>query len=188
MNIEDFDIFKNIPTIKTERLTLRKIRKSDLDDIFEYSSDPEVSKYLLWRPHESKRVTRSYLSSLLKKYKSGQYYDWGIEIDGKMIGTAGFSKIDILNDTAEAGYVIARPYWGRGIAAEALTAVIDFGFNVLALKRIECICIEENKRSLAVMKKCGMNVVKTNNPETIRQGAQIKNLIRAYIKYDINNK
>ncbi len=182
MNIEDFNIFKNIPEISTERLTLRKITKKDLDDIFEYSSDPEVSKYLLWRPHENKRETRTHLNNIIKKYKAGQFYDWGIIFDGKMIGTCGFSKIDILSDTAEAGYVLSRPYWGRGIAPEALLAVINFGFNVLGLRRIECICIEENKRSLNVMKKCGMKVIFPPKRETVKQGEKIKNIIRSYIE------
>ena len=58
MHVKDFEIFKNIPTLKTERLILRKISKNDLDDIFEYSSDPEISRFLLWSAHENKRVTK----------------------------------------------------------------------------------------------------------------------------------
>ncbi len=156
MNIEDFNIFKNIPELKTERLLLRKIKKSDLLDIFEYSSDPAVSEYLMWSAHPNIKTTKSYLNSVIKKYKAAGFYTWGIEFQGKMIGTCGFSKIDVLSDTAEAGYVLARPFWGMGIAAEALSVLIEFGFEVLNLKEIECICLEENKRSLAVMKKCGL--------------------------------
>ncbi len=156
MNVQDFDIFKKIPSLKTERLILRKIEKSDLDDIFEYSSDPEISKYLLWSKHENKRVTKRYLSDVLKKYKSGQFYDWAIDLDGKMIGICGFSRIDVLNDTAEAGYIVARPYQGKGIASEALKAVLEFGFKTLRLNVIKCISFEENTASRSVMKKCGM--------------------------------
>ncbi len=156
MDIENFEIFKDIPTIKTKRLTLRKITKNDLTDIFKYSSDPEVSKYLLWEPHASIRVTKDYITAVTKKYKEGQFYSWGIEYDGRMIGTSGFSKIDVLNDCAEVGYVIARECWGRGIATEALLALLEFGFERLILKRIEAVYMTENKVSLSVMKKCGM--------------------------------
>ena len=156
MNIEDFKIFKSIPSLKTDRLTLRKITKKDLDDIFEYSQDPEVSKHLMWYPHPTRSVSRSYLSGVIKRYKSGSFYDWAIEYENKMIGTVGFSKIDVLNDTAEIGYVLNRDFWGRGFAAEAAKEVIRFGFDVLKLRRIDAVCMVENAQSLAVMKKCGM--------------------------------
>ena len=155
MKIEDFDIFKNIPTIKTERLVLRRIEKRDLDDIFEYSNDSEVSRYLLWSKHESKSETKAYLTRVIKKYKIGQFFDWGIEYEGKMIGTCGFSKLDVLNDTAEIGYVLNRQFWGLGIAKEAASAIINFGFRTLSLLRIEARYIEDNLRSKRVLEKCG---------------------------------
>lgn len=170
MNFEDIELFKSIPTLKTERLTLRRIDKADLYDIFEYSSDPEVSKYLLWSPHKNLRVTKNYLGEVLRRYRRGQFFDWGIEFRGKMIGTCGFSRIDLLNDTAEAGYVLARPFWGMGLAAEALREVIRFGFDRMSLKRIECICLEENTRSLAVMKKCGMTVEELRRDALMHDG------------------
>lgn len=158
MNFKDFKIFRNIPTLKTERLTLRMIDGRDLYDIFEYSSDPEVSRYLLWSPHKNISVTKNYLGEIRRRYRRGQFYDWAIEFRGKMIGTCGFSRIDILNDTSEAGYVVARRFWGMGIAPEALREIIRFGFTQLSLNKIECRCLEENVRSLAVMKKCGLTV------------------------------
>lgn len=183
MNVQDFDIFKKIPILKTERLILRKIEKGDLDDIFEYSSDPEISKYLLWSKHENKRVTKRYLTDVLKKYKNGQFYDWAIELDGKMIGICGFSRIDVLNDTAEAGYIVARPYQGKGIASEALNAVLKFGFETLRLNVIKCIAFEENAASLAVMKKCGMKVERIVKNHTFQKGT-VKNAVIASITKD----
>lgn len=155
MKIEDFSIFKDIPTVKTERLILRKLRKSDLDDVFEYSSDQEVPRYLLWDTHKTKSVTKAYINRALKWYKCGQFYDWAIEFNGKMIGICGFSKIDVLNDTAEVGYVLNRSFWGQGIASEAVRAVLNFGFRTLCLLRIEAQYIEENERSKRVLEKCG---------------------------------
>ena len=155
MKIEDFSIFKDIPTLKTERLILRKLKKSDLDDVFEYSSDEEVPHFLLWESHKSKAVTKAYINRVIKWYKSGQFYDWAIEFNGKMIGLCGFSKIDILNDTAEVGYVLNRKFWGQGIATEAVKAVVNFGFRTLSLLRIEAQYVEDNIRSKRVLEKCG---------------------------------
>ena len=51
-------IFRDPPEIETPRLTLRRMLKSDSADMYEYSRDPAVSAYLLWKPHESEAFTR----------------------------------------------------------------------------------------------------------------------------------
>ena len=61
MKKKDLFIFKNPPTLETERLILKKITKSSLLDVHEYRSDKEVSRFLLWRPDESREITERYL-------------------------------------------------------------------------------------------------------------------------------
>ena len=156
MRANDINIFKNIPTIKTERLLLRRIVDRDIRDIYEYSSNPETTEFLLWYPHESIYDTKRFLSVIKRKYKEGDYFEWGIEYNGKMIGTCGFTAFSILNNSAEIGYVINPDYKGLGIATEAARAVISFGFRTLDLNRIEAKYMIANKRSLSVMLKCGM--------------------------------
>ena len=73
-----------------------------------------------------------------------------------MIGTCGFTSFDFRNNSAEVGYVLNRSYWGKGIAPEALDAVIAFGFDELILRRIEAKFIIGNDNSRRVMEKCGM--------------------------------
>ena len=150
--------FKEPPTLMTERLTLRKILKSDSEDYFEFASDPAVTKYLLWKPHDSFTFTRHYLSYLQGRYRAGEFYDWGI-VDsdtGKFIGTCGFTSFDFANNSAEVGYVLNRAWWHRGIAAEALTKVLEFGFETLGLRRIEARYMIGNDNSRHVMEKVGM--------------------------------
>lgn len=152
------NIFKDIPTLTTERLTLRKILKSDLYDVHDYAKDPMVTKYLLWNPHPNLDTTRQYLKTVTSYYKSGKFYDWGIvsREDGRMIGTCGFSNIDFDNNSAEIGYVLNSRYWGRGIATEAVRRVIDFGFNSLGFHRLEARYMLENEKSRRILEKCGM--------------------------------
>ncbi len=150
--------FKEPPTLMTERLTLRKILKSDSEDYFEFASDPAVTKYLLWKPHDSFSFTRHYLSYLQGRYRAGEFYDWGI-VDsntGKFIGTCGFTSFDFANNSAEVGYVLNRAWWHRGIAVEALTKVLEFGFETLGLRRIEARYMIGNDNSRHVMEKVGM--------------------------------
>jgi len=186
----DLDIFKKIPTIQTARLTLRKICDGDLADVYEYSRNPETTKYLLWYPHREIRDTKYFLSVVKKKYKEGDFFEWGIEYGGKMIGTCGFTSFSLPNNSAEIGYVINPEYKGIGIATEAASAVIDFGFTVLGLNRIEARYMSPNVKSLRVMQKCGMK-----EEGTLRSAIMSKNgyvdlsycsiLKKEYVKSDV---
>lgn len=156
MTKRDFDIFKRIPTLKTERLILRKIEKTDLDDVYEYASDPAVPKYLMWYEHKAKEYTKQYLKFISKLYARKKFYDWAITYNGKMIGTVGFSSINLKHNRAEIGYVLNRNYWGKGIAAEAVAKILEFGFLALNFNRIEAIFLPENAQSRRVLEKSNM--------------------------------
>ena len=151
-------IFANIPTIKTERLTLRKINGDDVEDMFEYSSDARVTEFLTWSPHPDRTYTLEYVSYLQSRYRTGDYYDWAVVLrdSGKMIGTCGFTRFDYANNSAEIGYVLNAAYRGQGIAAEAVARVLEFGFERLGLNRIEGRYMVENAASRRVMEKCSM--------------------------------
>ncbi len=150
--------FSNIPTLETKRLILRKIKVSDTDDMFEYASLRETTKYLTWRPHKNREYTKEYLEYLSTRYRTGDFYDWAIvtKDGGKMIGTCGFTRFEPQNDLAEIGYVINPEYHGLGYAPEAAKRVIEFGFSALGLHRIEAKYMAGNTSSRRVMEKLGM--------------------------------
>lgn len=153
-----FGLFSKIPTLRTERLILRKMKPSDYIDMYEYASDERVTKYLLWNPHEDISVTRDYLKYIQTRYRTGDFYDWAV-IDNetkRMIGTCGFSKLDFQNNSAEVGYVLNPTFWGKGIAVEAVLAALEFAFETLRVKRVEAKYIVGNEKSRRVMEKCGM--------------------------------
>ena len=153
-----YSIFSKIPTLETERFTLRKLSMDDTDDMYEYARRADVTEYLTWSPHAEKSYTFEYLSYLQKRYKTGDFFDWAVVCrdTGKMIGTCGFTRFDFQNDSAEVGYVINPEFHGRGIATEVCGRVIRFGFENLALNRIECRFIPQNLASRRVMEKNGM--------------------------------
>lgn len=151
-------IFHRIPTLECDRLILRRMKKSDAPDMYEYASNPAVTKYLTWDVHPNERFTASYLSYLQPKYRSGEFHDWAVTLrdDGKMIGTCGFTRFNFSAYSAEVGYVLNPMYWGRGIAPEALSRVIRFAFDTLQLNRVEARCMAGNTASRRVMEKVGM--------------------------------
>ncbi|MBE6627633.1 MAG: GNAT family N-acetyltransferase [Ruminococcaceae bacterium] len=153
-----YRIFSHLPELKTPRLTMRKMLVADTADMYDYACRQDVTKYLTWNPHPDRAYTKEYLQYLGSRYAVGMFYDWAIiyDHDSKMVGTCGFTSFNCTSDSAEVGYVLNPDYWGKGIAVEALTGVLRFGFEELKLHRIEAKFIEENKRSLRVMEKVGM--------------------------------
>ncbi len=150
-----YKIFCRMPTLESERLIYRPMTVRDAEDMYEYSRLASVTEYLCWSPHESIDYTKEYLKFINQKYRTGDFYDWGLvdKKSGKMIGTCGFTKFDLQNDPAETGYVLNPEFHGRGLATEALGRILDFGFDNLGLHRIESRFMVENKASFRVMQK-----------------------------------
>jgi len=151
-------IFSHMPAIKTERLVLRPLHVTDAKDMFEYASREEVTEYLLWSPHQSEAYTRNYLRYVEDRYAIGDFYDWAVTLSdsGKMIGTCGFTRLDMKHNLGEIGYVLNPDFHHVGYATEAAKAVIEFGFNTLRLHRIEARFMQGNDSSKHVMEKLGM--------------------------------
>lgn len=172
-----YKIFTKMPVLETERLRLRRMLVTDSTDMFEYSSDPKVTKYLTWYPHPDADYTHDYLEYIGTKYRTGDFYDWAITLrsNGKMIGTCGFTRFNFTDDSAEVGYVLNPAYWGQGIAPEALSAVLKFGFDKLSLNRMEAKYIDGNDASRRVMEKVGMKYEGTLRSSMLIKG-EYKNI------------
>jgi len=159
MRIDYLNFFKTDDTvIETPRLRIRRMAKRDKNDMYEYASRDIVTKYLLWRTHSDVEHTKRYIDYVTTLYRSGEFFDFAIEYreNSKMIGTCGFAAIDEANNAAEVGYVLSPDYWGRGIATEALTAILRFAFCDIGFNRVEARYMVENTASRRVMEKCGM--------------------------------
>ncbi|MDK2562396.1 GNAT family N-acetyltransferase [Romboutsia sedimentorum] len=147
----------DFPLSETSRLYLRKITIKDADDIFEYLSNDEVTKYL---GRESLNdIGESY--DLIKKFETN-FIDkrgirWGIihKATGQLIGTVGYDAIQIKNKRADIGYDINIKYWRQGFATEAINEVIRLGFENLDLNRIGAVVFPENIASLNLLEKLG---------------------------------
>lgn len=146
-----------MPALETERLELRKLSRYDAEDMYEYSSDPEVPRFLTWEPHESLRYTREYIRFVISRYRTGEYSDWAITLkdSGKMIGTCGFTSVDLLNRRVEIGYVLSGGYRRLGYASEAVVRVMEYAFVELELNRIEARVMEGNAPSVKLLASFG---------------------------------
>lgn len=147
-----------IPTLETDRLIIRKFTETDIDDFYEYVSDDEVTRYLLWDTYKNKDVAREYIASIIEKYNRYELAPWGIELkeNSKLVGSIDFVKYDYKNFSAEIGYVLNRNYWNKGIMTEALKTIIKFGFEEMNLIRIEMRHNVMNIGSERVIQKNGL--------------------------------
>ncbi len=173
---------EDLPTLETDRLILRKMTPGDADAMFAYASDPEVTRYVVWDTHRSIEDSRAFLDLTVRGYESGADPTWGIVYKGdhRFIGTCGFASLEPEHACAEIGYVISKEYRGRGLAPEAVRAMISFGFREMGLNRIEARCIAENTASARVMRKAGMT-----HEGTLRQREFIKGAYRDMELYSI---
>jgi [ribosomal protein S5]-alanine N-acetyltransferase len=178
-------ILPEIPKIETERLILRNITENDVNDIFEYASVPDVTPFLLWNTHKTKQDSIDFV-----KFANGQFNNnlslvWGIEIksEKKLIGSIDLRDWNRIHKCGEIGYVISKKYWNKGYITEAMKTVIQFGFEILDLNRIEAHCEEENIGSWKVMEKCGMKY-----EGVLREKVFIKERFRSMKMYSILKK
>jgi ribosomal-protein-alanine N-acetyltransferase len=81
-------VFGNLPVLETERLRLRRLWLDDAADVFEYASDPEVSRYTTWETHKTLEDSRAFLTGVIEQYNTFQVAPWGIEHKGdkKLVG------------------------------------------------------------------------------------------------------
>ncbi|MCQ4725404.1 GNAT family N-acetyltransferase [Anaerotignum faecicola] len=139
----------------TDRLILRPVSENDAEDIFEYSSFPQVGIDAGWKPHENIGETKE----VMKEVFLDKENVWGIVIKecGKLIGTIGFID-DVMRENPNVkalGYAIGKDYWGKGYATECAGCVVEYGIKNLGLDGISVTCYDYNKASEKVIKKCG---------------------------------
>ena len=174
------------PRLETERLVLRALTPDDAAAIFAYASDPEVARYMVWEAHRSVGDTEAFMDLTMGRYESGDAPDWGMVYkgDGRLVGTSGFVGWEREHDRAEVGYVLHRGYWGMGLAAEALGAMVSFGFGRMDLNRIEARCVAENTASARVMEKAGMSYEGTMRGRELLKGEYRDMKMYAILKDD----
>jgi len=170
------DTSKGPPTLETDRLILRKLTPNDAEAVFAYASDPEVTRYLIWDTHRSIEDSKAFLKQTINGYESGgdEADWWGIVYKGdhRLVGSCGFESQERSGHARAAlGYVLSRAYWSRGLAPEAVRAMIRFGFDGMSLNRIEARCIAENVASARAMEKAGMTYEGTLRQREFVKGA-----------------
>lgn len=145
--------------IETARLRLRPFTPEDLDDMYPIYSNPEVVRYV-GKGVRTREETEIGLFYTIEHYRHG-FGMWAVvdKMDNKTIGRCGLCFLDRTPEV-ELGYVLDKPYWGKGLATEASLASLKYGFEEIQLDRIVAIAHPLNLASRRVMEKVGMKYEK----------------------------
>jgi [ribosomal protein S5]-alanine N-acetyltransferase len=138
----------------TARLHLRKPRPEDAPLIFAaYAQDPEVTRYLTFRPHLEVREAEEAVERFLESWRTGKSYCWLIfSRDGeKLLGAIAARSDQGIN----LGYVLARPFWGQGFMSEALNVWWTGALSIPSVFRVWAVCDLENVASARLLERNG---------------------------------
>ncbi|HET6723363.1 MAG TPA: GNAT family protein [Chitinophagaceae bacterium] len=150
--------FTPFPELKTQRLLLRRLEKTDANEMFFLRSDDDVLRYLGKEPASSVKEAEEFIAKINKAVDENESILWGITLASDpsvIIGTICLWNFKPENYRGEIGYLLNPNYWRKGIMKEAIICVIDYGFNVLKLHSIEALLSPENIASSAILESTG---------------------------------
>lgn len=140
--------------LETGRLLLRPISPADAVPIFDaYAQDPDVTRYMTWRPHTAISETEAYIARCMGQSRANTYVLVS-KLAGKVIGS--FELRHTAPHRVGYGYLLAREYWGMGLMTEALSHVAGWALGQSSIWRIGDVCDVENVASARVMEKAGL--------------------------------
>ena len=146
--------------IETNRLVLITITQTDLEDIHKLHSIPEVDRYNTLGIPENMEETMKLVGPVLKEQKLTPRKDYTFKIvikeSNEFIGLAGITLSLDKFRLGEVYFKLAPAYWGKGYATEVSKMLIETGFEVLKLHKVEAGADTENIASIKVLGKSGM--------------------------------
>ena len=142
--------------LETARLVMRPPRLADARAIFDgYAQDPEVTRWLIWRPHESIADTKAFLRRCLAARRADASLPFILTHRGSD-QPIGMIEARPKGFKAELGYVLRRSEWGQGLMPEAVRAVVAVLLADPEIFRAWAVCDVENVPSARVLEKAGL--------------------------------
>lgn len=143
-------------------MILRPLVESDLDDIFEYQSDPGTVRYIPWPVRNREQVREAFLKyhALPDFSQDGDtaLLGWELKENGKVIGQSNFTFESLKNQKGVIGYVVHPAMAGQGFASEATSALIDYVFRTFEVRRLTATIDPRNLKSVALIEGLGFRL------------------------------
>ena len=161
---------------------IRSWRESDAESLVVYANNRNV-----WRnlrdsfPHPYTRADAEGWIAFAAKARPETSF--ALDVGGEAVGGIGLGlKGDVYRRTAEIGYWLGEPFWGRGIVTEAVRALTDYAFSTFNLSRIYAGVYEWNPGSMRVLEKAGYVREARLRKSIFKEGQIIDEIIYAVVK------
>jgi ribosomal-protein-alanine N-acetyltransferase len=154
---------ETFPRIETTRLILREITQDDAIGIFKNFSDPDIAKWFFEQPFTEMKQVTEIIDEFNRDFSQRKGLTWAMTLKetGTCVGTCGYGDVGI-GDRGEIGFDLAKEQWGKGLMAEGLAAIIDYGFEALNLSKVEAHTYSNNMRSIRLLEKLGFQLDKVS--------------------------
>lgn len=140
----------------TARLVARRAVREAAQDVFEaYAQDPEVARYMIWRPHREIEETIAFLDRCERAWRDGSAFPWTLWMkdDGRL---AGMIEARLHGTSVDIGYVLRRGLWRCGLMSEAARFVVTWALSRPDVYRVWATCDVENVASARLLESIGM--------------------------------
>lgn len=171
------------PTIKTDRLLLRRFIDTDLENVFKGLSHPDIIKHygVSFRTLEDTKEQMTWFENL-EKEETGIWFAVCSKDNNTFYGAVGLNSLNKEHKKAEIGFWLLTDFWGQGIMKEAIPLICDYGFDKLGLHRIEGFVESDNTNSKKAMSKLNFQHEGTMKDCEIKNGKFISLDIYARLK------
>ncbi|HXH76508.1 MAG TPA: GNAT family N-acetyltransferase [Bacteriovoracaceae bacterium] len=149
----------NLPTLETTRMIIRQLELSDAEAVFNYASNPNITKFVTWNTHNNLSDSIDYIKFAQENYQQGLCDPMGLTLKTNpsvVIGSVGAFWSSHEPGIMELGACIGEVHWGQGLAHEALAELIDYVWKNYDVIRIQSRCKLGNTQSHRMMEKLGM--------------------------------
>ncbi len=148
----------------SKRLGFRNWTLQDVDPLFQINNDDSVMEFFPSKP--SKQATLDFIYRMQKMQEEKRFCYFAVDTleNKKFIGFIGLCEQSYLKELGtfvDIGWRLIKSVWNQGYATEGAWACLDYGFNTIGLKKIYSVAPEINVKSELIMKKIGMQQIKT---------------------------
>jgi RimJ/RimL family protein N-acetyltransferase len=144
------------PTIELDGARLRPLIPPDADALYAYLREPAVTELTSY-PAVSVALVDAIIDRSMSRWAAGGLGKWGIALqhDDKLVGTCGFNEWSPVHRWAELAYDLAQPQWGKGLARQAVAAVLQWAFQQDQIDRAHAFVRVDNRRSQGLLERSG---------------------------------
>ena len=145
-----------LPVLCGDTVTLRELRRSDAPSLLALLTTEEVSRFISPPPTTLEGFER-FIEWTHEKRREGRYACFAVVPEGMetAVGIFQVRALDADFGTAEWGFVLGSPYWGRGFFLEGAELVVPFAFDTIGVRRLEARACVENGRGTGALRKVG---------------------------------